>query len=83
MAIEKATATQLRFTGAGCQAVVSNRVVIEVDVPGGRQVINFPVTQFPVVAALVATANADADVQALIVANTPAPEPEPEGEPIP
>lgn len=84
MEIAKQTQQRLSFTGAGCRASVDAQVVIELDVPGGRQAINFPVHQLPAVAALIAGMAADEDVLALIVEHTPEPEPvEPDPEPEP
>lgn len=62
MTVEKTVLTTPSFTGAGCRARVTDQVVLEVDVPGGRQTVNFPVVQLPQVAALVASVAADADV---------------------
>lgn len=77
MTVEKTVLTTPAFVGDGCRATVTEQVVIEVDVPGGKQTLNFPVIQLPHVAALVAELAGDADVADLIVAHTPEPEPPP------
>lgn len=83
MTVEKTLARTLTFTGVGCRAQVTDQVVVEVDVPGGRQTVNFSVLQLAAVAALVASMQADGDVAELVVANTPPPEPDPVPDPEP
>lgn len=79
--IEKAVEPTLRFTGVGGSAVVTDQVIVEVEVPGGRQTVNFPLAQLEAVTALLVAVAADEDVIALVP--EPEPDDEPEGEPEP
>lgn len=74
MSVKKSSVRIMTFTGADCRVTVTDQVVLEVHVAGGRQVINFPVHRLPDVAGLLGSAAADRDSRALVERHAPQPE---------
>lgn len=72
--VQKESVQTLTFTGIGCAVTITDQVVFDIDVLGGRQTVNFPVTQLAAVKVLLDAVAADEDVLAVIAANTPVPE---------